>query len=106
VEEISPGQTKFCCVEGKPVVLANWAGEFFAMSGKCPHRSNPLEGARVWEYLIDCPWHHFQYDIRTGINHFPRNVYPSDYPALQAQLLPLPTYRVELRGPEIWVNLE
>jgi hypothetical protein len=39
-----------------------------------------------------------QYDIRTGIYHFPRNVCLSDYPALQVQLSPLPTYRVELRG--------
>ena len=28
------------------------------------------------------------------------------YPALQAQLKPLATYRVELKGPEIWVDLE
>lgn len=106
VDEIPPGRTAFCCPAGKPVLLANWSGAFFALDGLCPHRRNPLEGAVLWDHLVDCPWHHFQYDVRTGQNHYPKNVYPNDYPALQEQLQPLRTYRVELRGPEIWVELE
>jgi nitrite reductase/ring-hydroxylating ferredoxin subunit len=89
----------------EPVILANWNGEIYALHGLCPHRMNPLEGATVCDYLIDCPWRHFQYDIRTGENHYPRNVYPADYPALQTQLNPIPAYRVELRGSEVWVEL-
>ena len=106
VEEIPPGQTRFYCVGGQPVVLACWADQVFAMEGRCPHRLNSLEGAQLWDFLIDCPWHHFQYDIRTGENYYPKNVYPKDYAALREQVNPLKTYRVELRGPEIWVDLE
>ena len=86
-------------------MLAHWSGGFYALDGLCPHRLNPLEGAQLWDHLLDCPWHHFQYDIRTGENYFPRNVYPRDYPALQEQLKPLRTYAVEIRGDEIWVDL-
>jgi 3-phenylpropionate/trans-cinnamate dioxygenase ferredoxin subunit len=106
VEEVPPGRTRISCIAGKPVVLAHWQGRIYALGGMCPHRNNPLDGAQLWDHLIDCPWHHFQYDIRTGENHFPKNVYPADYPELQKQLRPLPTYRVELRGSEIWVDLE
>ncbi len=106
VEEIPPGQTKAVCLEGTPVILANWNGAFYAMYGLCPHRLNPLEGAILWDHLIDCPWHHFQYDIRTGENYFPGNVYPKDYSGLAEQLKPLETYRVELRGSEVWVELK
>lgn len=106
VDEVPPGRTKYCTVAGKPVLLANWAGHVFATEGLCPHRRNPLEGARIWEWLVDCPWHHFQYDVRTGENHYPGNVYPADVPALQRQLHPLKTYAVELRGPEIWVDVD
>jgi 3-phenylpropionate/trans-cinnamate dioxygenase ferredoxin component len=105
VEEVPPGHTKFCWIEGKPLIIANWAGRIFALDGICPHRLNPLEGATVCEYLLDCPWHHFQYDVRTGENHYPKNVYPRDYSALQEQVRPLRTYRVELIGSEILVDL-
>ncbi len=105
-EEIPPGQTKFACVEGTPVILANYAGTIYALSGTCNHQFKPLEGAQLWGPLIDCPWHHFQYDVRSGVNHFPRNVYPEDVPKLREQVKPLRTYQVEVREGEIWVNLE
>lgn len=88
------------------MVLANWRGRIYALFGICPHKLNPLDGARLWENLLDCPWHHYQYDIRTGENHFPRNVYPKDLPYLGQQLKPLETYPVELREGEIWVNVK
>jgi 3-phenylpropionate/trans-cinnamate dioxygenase ferredoxin subunit len=55
--------------------------------------------------LLDCPWHHFQYDVRSGENHFPANVYPADIPKLAAQVKPIRVYAVEVRGEEIWVDL-
>jgi 3-phenylpropionate/trans-cinnamate dioxygenase ferredoxin subunit len=105
-EEIPPNQTRYYCVEGRPLVIAHRDGRFFALDGICPHRGNPLDGAILWGDLIDCPWHHFQYDIRTGENVYPKNVYPEDVPELQKQLGSLPVYQVELRGSEIWVQLE
>ena len=106
VEEIPPGRTKFLYVEKQPVLLANYAGRIYAVFGLCPHQNNPLEGATMWGSLIDCPFHHYQYDVTTGENFFPRNVYPKDYKRLEAQLRPLKTYAVELRDGEVWVNLE
>ena len=49
---------------------------------------------------------HFQYDLLSGENHFPQNVYPQDIPALRAQLRPLRKYPLEVRNGDIWVNLE
>ena len=93
-------------MEGKPLVLAHWAGRFFALEGLCPHRQNPLEGAVLWDHLLDCRWHHFQYDIRTGENYFPKNAYPKDCAKLEEQLRPLRTDRVELRESGLWVDLD
>ena len=89
-----------------PVLLANWAGRIYAFHGICPHQNNALEGARVWDYLLACPWHQFQYDVRTGENHYPKNVYPEDYTRLQEQLHPLKAYPVQLKDGEVWVDLE
>ena len=60
----------------------------------------------MWGPLLDCPWHHFQYDVRTGENQFPRNVYPEDLPGLDEQVKPLRVYPVEIREGEIWVTME
>jgi 3-phenylpropionate/trans-cinnamate dioxygenase ferredoxin component len=106
VEEIPPGQTRFFHIENRPVLVANAGGEYIATHGLCPHRNNPLEGATLVGYLLDCPWHHFQFDLRTGENHFPRNVYPTDVPGLQEQLMPLRKYTVEVREGELWVELK
>lgn len=105
VDEVPPGCTRYRVIEGTPVLLVNQAGRIYATAGLCPHRGNPLRGATVCEHLVDCPWHHFQYDVRTGENHYPRNVYPPDL-ALTAQLRPLRVYNVEVRHGEIWVDLD
>ena len=77
-ENIPPGKTRFLCADDSPVVLANWEGRIYALYGRCPHQNNPLEGATMWDNLINCPFHHFQYDVRTGENHYPKNVYPEE----------------------------
>ena len=104
--EVPPGQTRFVRVGRVPIILVNYQGGIYAYHGLCPHRGNPLEGAVLWDNLLDCPFHHFQFDVRTGENYFPQNVYPKDIPHLQRQTHPLRPYAVELRNGEIWVNLE
>ena len=106
VEEVPPGQTKYLGLKSGPLILANFEGRIYALSGICPHQHNPLEGATLWGPLIDCPWHHFQFDCRNGQNFFPRNVYPKDIPRLDRQVQPLKSYAVELRDGEVWVNVE
>ncbi|HSB15672.1 MAG TPA: Rieske 2Fe-2S domain-containing protein [Bryobacteraceae bacterium] len=103
--EIPPGQTRFVWAGEAAVLLVNYRGAIYALSGICPHRNNPLEGAVLWGHLVDCPYHHFQYDVRTGENHFPKNVYPEDMPQLEQQVRPLRSYRVEVREGDVWVDL-
>jgi 3-phenylpropionate/trans-cinnamate dioxygenase ferredoxin component len=88
------------------VILADYAGCSYALNGICNYQYKPLAGAQLWDRLLDCLWHHFQYDVRTGENHFSRNVDPEDLPGLREQVKPLDSYPVEVREGEIWVNLE
>ncbi len=105
VEDLPPGRTKLVYLEAKPVLLVNWQGTVYALSGVCPHQGKLLEGATVWDHVVDCPWHHFQFDVRTGENFYPRNVYPRDLPHLERQVRPLSTYPVRIQEGEIWVDL-
>ena len=50
---------------------------------------------------VDCPRHHYLYDLRTGENRYPREVFPAD---LAASLKPLPMYSVKEEGGWIFVG--
>jgi 3-phenylpropionate/trans-cinnamate dioxygenase ferredoxin subunit len=103
---MSPGQTRYCALDSGPVLPANFEGFIYALSGICPPQLNPLDGAMLWGPLIDCPFHHFQYDCRRGENYFPCNVYPQDLQHLRKQLGPLKRYVVRIEEGEIWVDVQ
>jgi len=104
-DEIAPGQTKYFPLKSGPVLLANFEGAIFAVSGLCPHQWNPLEGATMFGPLVDCPFHHFQFDCRTGENHFPSSAYPEDLQDLRRQMISLKRYSVEIRDGDVWVDV-
>jgi nitrite reductase/ring-hydroxylating ferredoxin subunit len=82
VKDIPPGGRKVIQVNGRAIVVFNLDGEFFALNDRCPHKGGPLskglltaalESSEPGEYrtsrrgeIIRCPWHSWEYDIRTG----------------------------------------
>ncbi len=110
VEDVPAGFSKLVWADDRSVLLAHWRGRIFAFVPICPHQNNPLEGARVWDGQLECPWHHFRYDLRTGKNLYPKNVYPlgagdMDEVRLEADIRSLTTYPVDIRNGEIFVGL-
>lgn len=106
VEENPPGQTQMVQVGHCPILLVNDRGAFYALQGLCGHQSLSLVGAKVWQGVLDCPWHHFQYDISTGENLYPRRVYPLNaLPQLLQQLCPLRTYPVRVVNEDVQVGV-
>ena len=91
VDEIPPGERKIVDLDGRSVGVFNVGGEFFALLNRCPHQGGPLclgntlgflRSAGVGEFVysrpgevVRCPWHGWEYDIRTGQSWFdPRRV--------------------------------
>jgi nitrite reductase/ring-hydroxylating ferredoxin subunit len=66
VDELSPGQMRWVAVNGERRVLANVEGMFYAISDVCGHRNAPLSRGKLQGYVIECPLHFAQFDIRTG----------------------------------------
>lgn len=64
--ELPPGQMKWVAVNGERRVLANVEGSFYALSDVCGHRNAPLSRGKLQGYLIECPLHFAQFDVRTG----------------------------------------
>lgn len=51
---------------GRELALYNINGEFYATENFCPHKGAPLAGGILCEYVIECDWHGWQFDVRTG----------------------------------------
>jgi len=65
--EVPPGRGKTVVVHGKPMALFNVNGAFYAINSVCPHMGGPLaDGRLVNETVVECPWHKWTFDVRTG----------------------------------------
>jgi len=65
--EIPPGRGKTVDVDGVPIALFHAAdGGYHAVSGACPHEDGPLGHGALVRGAVVCPWHGFDFDIRTG----------------------------------------
>jgi len=64
--DIAPGTGKQVTVDGKEMALFNVDGTWFAIDNECPHRGGPLAEGELEGCLLTCPWHAWQFDLRTG----------------------------------------
>jgi nitrite reductase/ring-hydroxylating ferredoxin subunit len=66
-----------------------------------PPETLGMPWAMVYMGAIDCPLHHYLYDLRTGANRYPRNVFPAD---LAAEVTALPLNSVREEDGWLWVG--
>ncbi len=91
VEEIPSGALRTVPLGDEEITLAHCDGGFYATQSQCLHLQGPLGDGRLEDCVLTCPWHGWQYDVRTGENEFDR--------AIQ-----LRTYEVEVSDGEIRVR--
>lgn len=86
LSEIPPGSRKIVRVGKREIGIFNVDGELFALRNRCPHQGGPLCAGAVLslvecrapgEYvhhpngkLLRCPWHGWEFDLRTGQSWF------------------------------------
>ena len=70
VDELEPG--RLACVKAgeTEIALARVGDDFYAVQGHCIHLQGPLCEGRLDGHILTCPWHGWQYDVRTGQNEF------------------------------------
>jgi 3-phenylpropionate/trans-cinnamate dioxygenase ferredoxin component len=65
--DIPVGEKRLVKAGVKTVVLYHLPDGFYATQRNCTHAFGPLErGTIIDDAHIQCPWHHSQFDIRTG----------------------------------------
>lgn len=70
VFDVPPGASKVVVVAGRPVALFNVNGTFYATDNTCLHRGGPVGEGFLDGAVVTCPWHGWQYDVRSGENVF------------------------------------
>jgi nitrite reductase (NADH) small subunit len=67
VEEVPPGRGATVeLLDGTELALYNVGGEFHAIENFCPHKGAPLADGQLCGHTIECDWHGWRFDVRTG----------------------------------------
>jgi nitrite reductase/ring-hydroxylating ferredoxin subunit len=66
LDELPPGATKEVEHEGRIYALFNADGVISVIDGICPHQGGPLADGVIEGTMVTCPWHGWQFDVRTG----------------------------------------
>ena len=98
---LAAGKLQKVVLAGQAILLARLEdGTAVAASVVCPHQAADLSEGSIYMGAVDCPHHHYLYDLRTGVNRYPGAVFPAD---LAEKLAPLPLYQVKEEDGWIWV---
>lgn len=105
-DDLSDGDRIITEVYGQEIAVFRIDGEYHAVANFCVHESGPLcEGELTCEItdgddgfwgvegdgeIITCPWHSWQFEVKTGAN-------------VQSDRYKVPTYETEIRDDDIFV---
>jgi nitrite reductase/ring-hydroxylating ferredoxin subunit len=91
VEDVPQGTVRRVHAGEEEIALVHCEDGFFATQGHCIHLQGPLGEGDLEGCLLTCPWHGWQYDVRSGENIFDLAI-------------KLRTYEVEVADGEIRVR--
>jgi len=70
VDDFPPRAMRAVRVGDAEIAVARVGDEFFATQAACLHLKGPLGEGALEGHVLTCPWHGWQYDVRTGKNEF------------------------------------
>lgn len=92
MSDIPEGEVRVFDAHGKRVAVCNVGGEYYAIADLCTHDNGPLGEGELVDSQIECPRHGARFDVKTG------------KALCLPAVTPVPTYTVDIREEEIWVN--
>ncbi len=128
VEDLPPGSRRIIEVDGRSIGVFNVDGRFYAIRNRCPHQGGPLcEGVTTgltrprfdpgrapdvtWERegeILRCPWHAWEFDLKTGEAVFGYGVRVAVYKTLVGAAGELPsveTYKTHVEADAVIVEV-
>ena len=92
-KDLGPGKMKGVEAGGKPILVVNLAGEYYALGNVCTHMGCMLSDGALHGETVQCQCHGSVFNVKTGsvVNG----------PAMK----PEPTYQVKVEGDQVMVNV-
>jgi nitrite reductase/ring-hydroxylating ferredoxin subunit len=64
--ELRAGYGRVYELDGTPVAVFRTEDGWAAIGDTCPHMGTSLSGGKVRDGIVECPWHHWRFDLATG----------------------------------------
>lgn len=65
-DDLAEGQARLAHVDGQRVAIFRVGGRYYALEASCPHEGGPLVDGVIEGARVICPWHGYDFDLRTG----------------------------------------
>ena len=92
VADCPPGAARELVAEDRIVALFHVDDEFFALDGICPHQGGPLGKGTLAGCILTCPWHGWQFNVRTGQHQTNASIVHPGFP-------------VKVKGDDVFIDL-
>jgi nitrite reductase (NADH) small subunit len=93
IADCPEGESREVLAGNRVVALYCVDGTYHALDGICPHQGGPLGQGKLSGCVVTCPWHGWQYDVRSGQHQ--------SIPTLVHHRFP-----VKVEGEQIYVDVE
>ena len=64
--DLAPGEMMLVELKNELICLANVNGEYYAICDDCSHVGGALSDGELEGFVVTCPMHAGQFDVRTG----------------------------------------
>jgi len=81
-EDVMSGSGFVAEVNGQSVAVFNVEGSYYAIDNTCLHRGGPLGEGELEGEVVTCPWHGWEYNVKTGACINNPSVCVKSYPVL------------------------
>ena len=88
---IRPGRGRAFDLDGTAVAVFRTPGGWAAIGDTCPHMGTSLADGPAEDGIVECPWHHWRFDLSTGVST------ARDWACV-------PVYEIRVVGEEIWLK--
>ena len=66
--ELTAGTGIVAEINGKSLAVFNVNGTFHVIDNTCVHRGGPLGEGDLEGEVVTCPWHGWEYNVKTGVS--------------------------------------
>ena len=65
--DVKPGSGIVAEINGQAIAVFHVDGTYYAIDNTCLHRGGPLGEGDVEGDVVTCPWHGWQFNVKTGV---------------------------------------